>query len=66
MDKHHGVKCAPNEKLSKVIREEAHHLFKKSSKFIIELMKGVEREWLPALADFRENFLEENLISLLI
>jgi hypothetical protein len=29
-------------------------------------MKGVEREWLPALADFRENFLEENLISLYI
>ena len=29
-------------------------------------MTGVEREWLPALADFRENFLEENLISLFI
>ena len=28
------------------------------------LLKGVEREWLPALADFRENFLEENLINL--
>jgi hypothetical protein len=30
------------------------------------VIKGVEREWLPALADFRENFLEENLISLSI
>jgi hypothetical protein len=29
------------------------------------LLKGVEREWLPALADFRENFFREKFTQLI-